>query len=265
VIAVSEAMRDDVLGVYPSIDPLRVEVIHNGIDADEFRPDLGTDVLNREGVDPDRPSVIFVGRITRQKGIDLLLDAAESFRPEAQLVLVAGSADEREVEREVADHIDRLRHARTGVVWIHRMIDRPDLIQLLSRATVFAGPSRYEPLGIVNLEAMACGTAVVATRTGGIPEVVEDGVTGWLVSPSTNDTEGASADPAYRRSFAERVNDLIEHPERAEAFGRAGRARVMAEFTWERVAARTMEVYRRVTSAPSVADDGTAGTKETAR
>jgi starch synthase len=266
VIAVSGAMRDDLLRVYPSIDPHRVEVIHNGIDPDEFRPDLGTDVLRREGVDPDRPTVIFVGRITRQKGIAHLLDAAESFRPDAQLVLVASSADEPEIGREVTGHVRRLRETRGGVVWIDRMVERPELIQLLSRATVFACPSLYEPLGIVNLEAMACGTAVVATRTGGIPEVVEDGVTGWLVPFSAGDARGTPLDPAgFVRGLSERVNDLIDNAERAEAFGRAGRDRVMAKFTWERVAARTLEVYRRVTSSGPLADDGTAGAKETAR
>jgi starch synthase len=263
IIAVSAAMREDLLRVYPAIDPLRVEVIHNGIDPDEFRPDLGTDVLRREGVDPDRPAVLFVGRITRQKGIAYLLEAAEAFRPQAQLVLVASSADEPEIEREVAARVAGLRETRDGVVWIDRMVERPELIQLLSRATVFACPSLYEPLGIVNLEAMACGTAVVASRTGGIPEVVEDGVTGWLVPVAAADERGTPADPdGFVRTMAERVNDLIDHPERADAFGRAGRRRVEERFAWDHIAERTIEVYRRVTSGRPVADDGTAGAKE---
>jgi starch synthase len=261
VIAVSGAMREDLLRVYPAIDPARVEVIHNGIDPEEFQPDLGTDALLREGIDPGRPSVVFVGRITRQKGIAHLLRAAEGLRPEAQLVLAAGAADEPEIEREVVAQVSRLRGARDGVVWIDRMLSRPDLIQVLSHATVFACPSLYEPLGIVNLEAMACATAVVATRTGGIPEVVEDGATGWLVPITPADERGTPSDPAaFERAFAERLNDLIDHPDRAAAFGLAGRRRAVDHFAWDRIAARTREVYRRVTSAGRVTDDG--GAKE---
>jgi starch synthase len=254
-------MREDLLRVYPAIDPARVEVIHNGIDPEEFQPDLGTDALLREGIDPGRPSVVFVGRITRQKGIAHLLRAAEGLRPEAQLVLAAGAADEPEIEREVVAQVSRLRGARDGVVWIDRMLSRPDLIQVLSHATVFACPSLYEPLGIVNLEAMACATAVVATRTGGIPEVVEDGATGWLVPITPADERGTPSDPAaFERAFAERLNDLIDHPDRAAAFGLAGRRRAVDHFAWDRIAARTREVYRRVTSAGRVTDDG--GAKE---
>ena len=263
VIAVSGAMRDDLLRVYPTIDPARVEVIHNGIDPQEFRPADGTDALRREGIDPERPSVVFVGRITRQKGIAHLLRAAEHLRPEAQLVLAAGAADEPEIEGEVAAQVSRLREVRDGVVWIERMMPRPDLIQILSHATAFACPSLYEPLGIVNLEAMACGTAVVATRTGGIPEVVEDGVTGWLVPITPADARGTPSDAsAFEAAFTDRLNDLIDHPERAAAFGRAGRERAVEHFAWDRIAARTLEVYRRVTSPGRVTDDGGA-VKET--
>jgi len=262
VIAVSGAMRADLLRVYPTIDPARVEVIHNGIDPGQFHPDPGTDLVRREGIDPDRPSVVFVGRITRQKGIAHLLRAAEHLRPEAQLVLAAGAADEPEIEREVAAQVAHLRELRDGVVWIERMMPRPELIQILSHATAFACPSLYEPLGIVNLEAMACATAVVATRTGGIPEVVEDGVTGWLVPITPADERGTPSDPAaFEATFADRLNDLLDHPERAAAFGAAGRQRVVEHFAWEQIAARTLDVYRRVTSSAPVTDDGEA--KET--
>jgi starch synthase len=181
VVAVSRGMREDILACYPGTDPDRVHVIYNGIDSEEYTPDPGTDVLERHGVDPGQPSVVFVGRITRQKGVEYLLEAARSFDPSAQLVLCAGAPDTPELGAEVARRVDELQAQREGVVWIDEMLPKPDVIQLLSHATVFACPSIYEPLGIVNLEAMACEAAVVATATGGIVEVVVDGETGLLV------------------------------------------------------------------------------------
>ena len=181
VIAVSEGSREDILACYPDIDPSRVQVIYNGIDADEYTPDPGTDVLEKHGVDPDRPSVVFVGRITRQKGVPYLVDAALQFDPAAQLVLCAGAPDTPEIAAEVEQRVERLRRERGNVIWLDQMLPKPEVIQLLSHATVFACPSIYEPLGIVNLEAMACEAAVVATATGGIVEVVVDGETGLLV------------------------------------------------------------------------------------
>ena len=231
VVAVSAGMRDDVLAAYPAVSPDRVRVIRNGIDTAEYAPDPATDVLDAYGVDPDRPSVIFVGRITRQKGVPVLLRAAAALDPAAQLVLCAGQPDTSELAAEVEGLVAELRATRSGVIWIPEMLPKPAVIQLLSHATVFACPSLYEPLGIVNLEAMACGTAVVASAVGGIPEVVSDGETGLLVP---------SDDPA---ALAAALGALIADPARATALGRAGRERAVAEFGWQSVAAQTAALY----------------------
>jgi alpha-maltose-1-phosphate synthase len=250
VIAVSEGMRADVLACYPAVDPDRVEVIYNGIDTDEYRPDPDTDVLERIGVDPSRPSVVFVGRITRQKGVPYLLEAARSLSGDAQLVLCAGAPDTPELGAEVARRVDELRATRDGVFWIDEMLPKRDVIQLLSHATVFACPSVYEPLGIVNLEAMACEAAVVASAVGGIPEVVVDGETGLLV-PFTPAGGGAPepADPAaFAGGLAEGLNALVDDPSRAASMGRAGRARAVSAFAWSAIAEQTAAVYRRLAS-----------------
>ena len=257
VIAVSEGMRRDILASYPAIDVDRVRVIYNGIDADEYRSDPGTDVLERHGVDPARPSVVFVGRITRQKGVPYLLDAALEFDPAAQLVLCAGAPDTPEIGAEVERRVERLRDARAkpgdeaagrgsgNVVWIDQMLPKAEVIQLLSHATVFACPSIYEPLGIVNLEAMACEAAVVATATGGIVEVVQDGMTGLLVPFEAEEGGIEPRDPeAFSHAIAERVNALLADPERAREMGRAGRARAVEVFDWSAIAAQTSELYR---------------------
>ena len=247
IIAVSAGMRGDILATYPAIDPDRVRVIHNGIDADEYRPDVGADALARWGVDPDVPTVLFVGRITRQKGVTHLLDAARSFDPSAQLVLCAGSPDTPEIGSEVAARVRGLQAERAGVVWIEEMVPRADLVQLLGHATVFVCPSVYEPLGIVNLEAMACETAVVATATGGIVEVVVDGETGLLVPFAANPDALGPLDPAaFAAGIADRVNALLADPARAAAMGRAGRERAVAAFGWDAIARRTLEVYASV-------------------
>jgi len=234
VIAVSTAMRDDVLRVYPAIEPDRVHVIHNGIDPEEYRPDRGTDALERYGVDRGVPSVLFVGRITHQKGVTHLLDAADAIDSRAQLVLAAGAPDTEELARETETTVERLRAERGGIVWIEKMLERREVVQLLTHATVFVCPSVYEPLGIVNLEAMACETAVVASAVGGIPEVVEDGVTGLLVPP---------ADP---EALAAAVNELLADPERAHRMGEAGRRRAVERFSWRAVAERTVALYERL-------------------
>jgi starch synthase len=249
IIAVSKGSREDMLRAYPEIDADRVTVIYNGIDTEEYAPDPRTDVLERYGVDPDRPSVVFVGRITRQKGVEHLLEAARSFDPSAQLVLCAGSADTKELGEEVARRVADLQASRDGVIWLEHMLPKPEVIQLLSHATVFACPSIYEPLGIVNLEAMACEAAVVATATGGIVEVVVDGETGLLVPIEPGDDgTGAPRDPAkFAADFAERVNALLADPERARAMGRAGRARAVGEFAWPAIAEQTSALYRSLT------------------
>ena len=248
VIAVSSAMRADVLECYPALDPHRVEVIHNGIDPDEYKPDPAADVLERYGVDPAVPYVIFVGRITRQKGIVHLLDATIHLDSHAQLVLCAGAPDTDEVAREVARRVEMVRERRGNIVWIDKMLDKHEVIQLLSHATVFCCPSIYEPLGIVNLEAMACGTAVVATATGGIPEVVEEGATGYLVPLDFEDPVTRSPrDPEwFARDLAGRLDQLLSDATRAAAFGEAGRRRAVEHFSWEVVADRTAALYSRL-------------------
>ena len=240
VIAVSRGMRADILTCYPAVDPARVRVVHNGIDTDFYRPVEETDVLDRLGIDPARPSVAFVGRITRQKGVPHLLRAALHFDPEVQLVLLAGAADTPELARETDALVERLRAERTGVVLVSDMLPREDVRQVLTHATLFCCPSVYEPLGIVNLEAMACATAVVASAVGGIPEVVDDGVTGLLVPYD-------AADPAaFEAGLADAVGELAADPDRASEMGRAGRERAVAEFGWDAVAAHTVDVYRSV-------------------
>jgi starch synthase len=247
VIAVSEGMRGDLLEAYPAVDPARVEVIYNGIDTAQYAPDRGTDVLERRGIDPDAPTIVFVGRITRQKGVTYLLDAMVHVDPAAQLVLCAGAPDTPEIGAEVAARVQRLHEHRENVLWLAEMLPKSDVIQILSHATVFACPSIYEPLGIVNLEAMACETAVVATATGGIVEVVDDPTTGLLVPIEPGDPTGAPRDPeAFAETFAERLNELVRDPDRAAEMGRAGRARAVEKFAWPAIAEQTVELYRRL-------------------
>jgi alpha-maltose-1-phosphate synthase len=248
IVAVSSAMRDDILTTYPSIDAGRVTVVHNGIDTDEFRPDPATGSLGRLGIDPDVPAVVFVGRVTRQKGLTHLLHAATMLDPAVQLVLCAGAPDTPELEAEILANVESLRAAGHRVLWIEEMLPRPELIQVLSHATVFVCPSVYEPLGIVNLEAMACETAVVASRIGGIPEVVEDGVTGLLVPLELrNDGSGEPADPeAFARDLAERLQRVLADSALAERYGQAGRERAVRQFGWPAIAERVVDVYRSV-------------------
>ncbi|MGW7819774.1 glycogen synthase [Streptomyces puniciscabiei] len=236
VIAVSGAMREDILACYPALDPARVHVVHNGIDTHLYRPDHGTDALTRHGIDPARPYVLFVGRITRQKGVPHLLRAARDIDPGVQVVLCAGAPDTPEIDREFRELFEELSRARAGVFWIPQMLPRPEVIQLLTRAAVFVCPSVYEPLGIVNLEAMACGTPVVASRVGGIPEVVDDGRTGVLVE----------VDDGFEAGLARALDTVLGDPEAARRMGEAGRERAVGEFGWDAVARRTAALYEEV-------------------
>ena len=243
VVAVSAGMRDDILRVYPTIDPNAVHVIRNGIDTEFWHPagpvHTGS-VLAEHGVDPNRPIVAFVGRITRQKGVPHLVAAAHQFSPDIQLVLCAGAPDTPEIAEEVRSAVARLERSRTGVFWIRDMLHKTKLREILTAATVFVCPSVYEPLGIVNLEAMACATAVVASDVGGIPEVVADGVTGSLVhyDPEYSD--------AFEARLAEAVNALVADPAKAQQYGYAGRQRCIEEFSWAHIAEQTLDIYRKV-------------------
>ncbi|MES4887862.1 glycogen synthase [Streptomyces sp. NPDC096012] len=236
VIAVSGAMRGDILSCYPALDPARVHVVHNGIDTRLYRPDHGTDALTRHGIDPGRPYVLFVGRITRQKGVPHLLRAVRGIDPAAQVVLCAGAPDTPEIDREFRELYEELSRGREGVFWIPQMLPRPEVIQLLTRAAVFVCPSVYEPLGIVNLEAMACGTAVVASRVGGIPEVVDDGRTGLLVD----------VDGDFETRLAQALDAVLGDPDGARRMGEAGRRRAVGEFGWDAVARRTAALYEEI-------------------
>jgi alpha-maltose-1-phosphate synthase len=240
VIAVSEGMRTDVLDCYPGLDPARVHVVRNGIDSDAYHPVRERDAVVALGIDPDQPIVAFVGRVTRQKGLGHLVAAAHAIHPDAQIVLCAGQPDTPEIAEETRAAVSELAAARRGVYWIQRMLGGAELRQLLSAASVFVCPSVYEPLGIVNLEAMACGTAVVASDVGGIPEVVVHGETGLLVHYDEHDV------PRFRAMLAEAVDAVLADPDRAADMGRAGRRRAVEHFTWPAIAEQTVEVYRAV-------------------
>jgi len=255
IIAVSSGMRDDILRVYPQVDPEKVHVVHNGIDLDGWRrPEPGTqsDVADRVvrdlGIDPERPAVVFVGRITRQKGLPYLLRAARSLPADVQLVLCAGAPDTPEIAAEVSGAVAELQAERGGVVWIEQMLPRAELVAVLAASTVFVCPSVYEPLGIVNLEAMAVGLPVVGTATGGIPEVVDDGVTGLLVPiEQADDGTGTPLDPdRFVADLAAALTQVVGDPERAAEMGRAARRRVEDHFAWDAIGERTLEVYRSV-------------------
>ncbi|AKK29087.1 glycogen synthase [Mycobacterium sp. EPa45] len=245
VIAVSSGMREDVLSVYPALDPNRVHVVKNGIDTDVWYPtppERGESVLAELGVDPSRPMVAFVGRITRQKGVPHLIAAAHRFDPEIQVVLCAGAPDTPEIAAEVSSAVQELAGRRSGVFWVQEFLPIGKIREILSAATAFVCPSVYEPLGIVNLEAMACGTAVVASDVGGIPEVVDNGVTGTLVHYESSDPAG------FETRLADAVNALVGDPEKARRFGAAGRQRCIDEFSWAHIAEQTLEIYRNVSA-----------------
>jgi starch synthase len=250
VIAVSGGMKRDVLAAYPSVDPDKIKVVYNGIDTSVYQPDHKTDVIERLGIDLNRPSVVFVGRITRQKGLPYLMRAGHDLPPEVQIILLAGAPDTPEIAAEVEGLAIQLRGARddNGVIWVQEMLPKHEVVQVLTHATVFVCPSIYEPMGIVNLEAMACETAVVATATGGIPEVVADGETGVLVPiEQVADGTGTPVDPdKFVADLAAALTSLLEDPARARAMGLAGRERAVSQFSWSRIADETLSVYRSV-------------------
>ena len=249
IIAVSAGMRADILRSYPQVDPARVRVIHNGIDVERWRPVQDDAFLAGIGMDPSRPSVVFVGRITRQKGLPYLLRAARLLPPDVQVILCAGAPDTPEIMAEVQEGVRRLQATREGVIWIERMLPRDELSAILAAATTFVCPSVYEPLGIVNLEAMACGAAVVGTATGGIPEVVDDGVTGRLVPiEQADDGTGTPLDPErFVADLARVLTEVVSDTEAAAAYGRAGRERAAREFSWSAIADTTRALYAELT------------------
>jgi starch synthase len=240
VIAVSKGVRQDVMNCYPEVESDRIHVIHNGIDPEIYRPQPSAETLARLGIDPNRPYAFFNGRITRQKGLPLLLRAALEIDPRHQLVIVASSPDTPEIGAEVAALAERVRSERGNLIWIGEFIPREELIHLHSSATVFVCPSVYEPFGLVILEAMACETAVVASRVGGIPEIVVEGETGYLVDYDPDDTK------AFTTSLAARIEKVMGDPALGTRMGKAGRQRAVREFGWSAIAARTVELYREL-------------------
>ncbi len=248
IVAVSDGMRSDILRSYPSLDPAKVRVIYNGIDVEAWHPVQDDALLAELGIDPAKPSVVFVGRITRQKGLPYFLRAAERLPADVQVILCAGAPDTPQIMAEVEGLVRRLQETREGVIWIDRMLPRHDLCTILSAATTFVCPSIYEPLGIVNLEAMACGAAVVGTATGGIPEVVVDGVTGRLVPiEQVQDGTGTPLHPdRYVEDLARVLTEVVTDPERAAAYGAAGRERATNDFSWASIADATAALYAEV-------------------
>ena len=245
VIAVSAAMIENIQNAYPFVERERIHVVKNGIDPEEFKFDPATDVIEGLGVDLSRPIVTFVGRITRQKGLIHLVRAARQFDPETQVLLLAGAPDTPEIAAEFDKAFAELNAVRSGVTWVQEMLPRASVRQVLSHSTLFACPSIYEPLGIVNLEAMACETAVVASAVGGIPEVVVDGDTGTSVPHDPNQGAGPAPVPRFEPASPEAINRLTRDPALAERYGKAGRTRCVEEFSWEKIARETVAVYEK--------------------
>lgn len=248
VIAVSQSTKDDVLRLFPKINPDKVSIIYNGIDVNQYKASENTEVLNKYGIRTDKPYVLFVGRMTRQKGLLYLLKAASKLDPDAQLVLCAGDADTPEMKAELEGMVANLKKVRSNVIWIPEMVSREDAISLYSQAAVFCCPSIYEPFGIINLEAMACSTPVVASAVGGIKEVVVNGETGYLVDPNLSETfphDPKDAD-AFAQALADKINVLIRDPALAKKMGQAGRLRVEKKFSWQSIAVQTKALYEKL-------------------
>jgi alpha-maltose-1-phosphate synthase len=250
VIAVSQGTKADILRAYPEVRPERVHVIYNGIDLNEYQKTAEKTALAEYGVDPALPYVLFVGRITRQKGVTHLVEAIRYLPPKTQIVLCAGAPDTPEIAAEMREKVEEARAFNPNVVWIEKMVTKPEVIQLYSHASVFCCPSVYEPFGIINLEAMACRAPVVASATGGILEVVVDGVTGHLVPFEQDDvTKFPSDGDKFARDLAAKISDLLEDPAKAKRFGEAGRKRVEEKFAWSAIADQTIELYRQLMRA----------------
>jgi alpha-maltose-1-phosphate synthase len=247
IIAVSKGTRADIMRAYPEVDPARIQVIYNGVDPDQYRQIPDTDALTRYGVDPADPYLLFVGRITRQKGVTHLVDAIRYLPPRTQVVLCAGAPDTPEIAAEMRSKVEEASRSHPRIVWIEKMVSREEAIQLYSHARLFCCPSVYEPFGIINLEAMACRAPVVASAVGGILEVVVDGVTGYLVPFDQDPVTGFPLHPeTFARDLASRINQLLEDPQTSRRFGEAGRARVEQTFSWAAIAAETIDLYRRL-------------------
>jgi glycogen synthase len=250
IIAVSGETKKDIERLF-DVDPARVHVIHNGIDLDEYRPVESTGALKRCGIDPNRPYLLFVGRITRQKGIVHLVHAIQFMDKDFQIVLCAGAPDTPEIAAEMKEAVDEAKAKRSDIIWIEEMLDRPAIIELYAHAAVFCCPSIYEPFGIINLEAMACGTAVVASAVGGIKEVVVDGETGFLVP--LEQMEESPFEPLhpekFSRDLAARINQLMKDRQLREKFGRAGRKRAKEYFSWNEIAGETIALYKTLLAA----------------
>jgi starch synthase len=245
VIAVSNGTKDDILSSYPDIPPDRIHVIYNGIDLEEYRKTKSTAALEKYGVDPDSPCVLFVGRITRQKGVTHLVDALRYLPLETQVVLCAGAPDTPEIAAEMRRKVEEARAHNPHVIWIEKMLSKPEVIEFYSHARVFCCPSVYEPFGIINLEAMACCAPVVASATGGIKEVVVDDETGYLVPFDQDPATGFPTNPErFARDLAARISELLADPDKCERFGRAGRKRVEETFSWSAIADQTIDLYR---------------------
>jgi starch synthase len=247
VIAVSQGTRTDILRAYPEIDADRIHVIYNGIDLDEYQKTSATTALIEYGVDPAKPYVLFVGRITRQKGVTHLVDAIPHLPPNTQIVLCAGAPDTPEIAAEMREKVERVRAINPRVIWIEKMLSKPEAIQLYSNCSVFCCPSVYEPFGIINLEAMACRAPVVASATGGILEVVVDGITGYLVPFEQDPVTSFPLHPEkFSRDLAAKVSALLADPEKSRLFGEAGRRRVEEEFSWSAIAQQTIGLYQQL-------------------
>lgn len=247
IIAVSNGTKADILRAYPEVNSDRVHVIYNGIDLEEYRRTTDTTALRKYRVDPGVPYVLFVGRITRQKGVTHLVEAIRYLPPDTQVVLCAGAPDTREIAAEMREKVEQARAFNPRILWLEQMVTKAEAIQLYSHARVFCCPSVYEPFGIINLEAMACGAPVVASATGGILEVVVDGETGYLVPFAPEAATGFPAEPdRFARDLAERISELLADPGKCRRFGAAGRARVKENFAWSAIADQTIALYRQL-------------------